>query len=295
MSDPVVLLQELGFGEYEARAYQSLLQHHPVSGYELAKTSKIPRANIYLVLQKLEERGAVVRVEGEDSTHYVPVAPEELLDAMTHRFEHTVGTAKQTLQALSRPVPSGYVWQVQGYDNLLAHGRALIHDASHQLMVALWPQEARALASDFVQAEERSVEITTLCLASCAQECGGCRGRIFRNKILDTEDARWLVVVPDDESVLVGEIPTDGEASTVRSRQKLLVNMTTWFIRHSIALGVMLQDIGGQVEARLTPHAQAMLATVGPQGSQGWLAYMRELLSATGRSDDDSESLTRSQ
>ncbi|MCC6457738.1 MAG: TrmB family transcriptional regulator [Caldilineaceae bacterium] len=290
MSDPVVLLQELGFGEYEARAYQSLLQHHPVSGYELAKTSKIPRANIYLVLQKLEERGAVVRVEGEDSTHYVPVAPEELLDAMTHRFDRTVGTAKQALLALSRPAPNGYVWQVRGYDNLLAHGRTMIHSATRELMVALWPDEARALANDFAEVEERSVEITTLCLASCAQECGGCRGRIFRNKVLDTEDARWLMVVPDDESVLVGEIPANGEVSTVRSRQKLLVDMTTWFIRHSIALGVMLQELGEQVEARLTPRARAMLAAVGPQGSRGWLPYMRELLASTGHTGSVPES-----
>jgi sugar-specific transcriptional regulator TrmB len=282
MSDTVVLLQALGFGEYEARAYQSLLQHHPVSGYELAKLSKIPRANIYLVLQKLEERGAVVRVEGVDSIHYLPVAPEEVLDAMAYRFEHTVGTAKQALQGLSRPPADGYVWHIQGYNNLLIHARALIQSATSELLVALWPDEARALAGDFADAEMRQVGITTLCLAACSQECGGCRGHIFRNKVVDTEGVRWLLVVPDQESVLAGEIPGSGETSIVRSRQSLLVNMTAWFIRHSIALAVMLQEIGEHLEERLAPPVQAILASVGPQGSRGWLAYMRELISSTG-------------
>jgi sugar-specific transcriptional regulator TrmB len=283
MADVLMQLQELGFGEYEARAYQALLQHHPANGYELAKVSGVPRANIYLVLQKLEERGAVVRVEDGDSTRYLPVAPEELLDAMIHRFAQTAQTAKQTLQAMSRPAEDGYVWHIQGYDNLLAHARALVKGAAHSLLVALWPHEARALAAEFVEAEARQVEITTLCLAACPEECGGCRGRIFRNKVVDTQDTRWLLVVPDEETVLAGEIPSGGSASSVRSRQRLLVNLTAWFIRHSIALAVLLQEIGEQLEMQLTPQARAALATVGPEGARSWLAHMRGLLAVRGR------------
>ena len=284
MADAIALLQELGFSEYEARAYQALLQHNPVTGYELAKVSGIPRANIYLVLQKLEERGAVVRMESGDSSRYQPVEPEQLLDAIAHHFEHTVDAVKQTLQSLNRPVEDGYVWHIQGYDHLLSHARTVIKGTADQLLVALWPDEARALADDFTAAETRKVEITTLCLAACAQECGGCRGRIFRNNVIDTQDSRWLMLVPDQETVLVGEIPTRGEASTVRSRQRLLVNMTAWFIRHSIALAALLQDMGEQIEAHLTPQTRAVLAVVGPQGTHGWLAYMRELLSFKGHS-----------
>ena len=284
MADAIALLQELGFSEYEARAYQALLQHNPVTGYELAKVSGIPRANIYLVLQKLEERGAVVRMESGDSSRYQPVEPEQLLDAIAHHFEHTVDAVKQTLQSLNRPVEDGYVWHIQGYDHLLSHARTVIKGTADQLLVALWPDEARALADDFTAAETRKVEITTLCLAACAQECGGCRGRIFRNNVIDTQDSRWLMLVPDQETVLVGEIPARGEVSTVRSRQRLLVNMTAWFIRHSIALAALLQDMGEQIEAHLTPQTRAVLAVVGPQGTHGWLAYMRELLSFKGRS-----------
>ena len=180
MADALEQLQELGFTEYEARAYHALLQYHPVSGYELAKVSGIPRANIYVVLQKLEERGAVIRAEDGDSTRYLPVAPDELLDAMAHRFKHTLDTAKQSLRAVSRPDTAGYVWHIHGYEHLLAHARAVLKDAKRDLLVATWPDEARALASDFAGAEARAVDITTLCLAACPAECGGCRGRLIR-------------------------------------------------------------------------------------------------------------------
>src|SRR6266542_3193328 len=57
MTDATALLQQLGFSEYEARAYLALLQRNPLNGYELAKVSGLPRANVYAVLQKLEDRG----------------------------------------------------------------------------------------------------------------------------------------------------------------------------------------------------------------------------------------------
>jgi sugar-specific transcriptional regulator TrmB len=93
MVDPVTLLQELGFTELEARAYQALLQHNPVTGYELAKVSNIPRPNIYPVLQKLEGRGAAIRIAGDETLRYIPVPPEELLKRIDDQLQATLNRA----------------------------------------------------------------------------------------------------------------------------------------------------------------------------------------------------------
>jgi hypothetical protein len=45
MADLTGLLQQLGFSEYEARAYLALLQQNPLNGYELAKVSGLPHKN----------------------------------------------------------------------------------------------------------------------------------------------------------------------------------------------------------------------------------------------------------
>jgi HTH-type transcriptional regulator, sugar sensing transcriptional regulator len=55
--DVVDSLQQLGFTEYEARAYVALLQRYPVNGATVAKLAHLPRANVYDVLSKLEARG----------------------------------------------------------------------------------------------------------------------------------------------------------------------------------------------------------------------------------------------
>jgi hypothetical protein len=170
------------------------------------------------------------------------------------------------------------VWNVQGYANLLAQARTLIDGAGAQLLLALWPDEAFSLADELGQAEMRGVEITTLCLAACPQECGGCRGRVYRYKVIEMQNARWLMLVPDGAEVLISEIPAGGETSVVRTRQRLLIAMTTWFIWHSIALAALLLDAGEDLEARLDERTRATLTVVGPYGSGGWLAYMRRLL-----------------
>jgi sugar-specific transcriptional regulator TrmB len=55
------LLGRLGFLVSEARVYVALLRQQALTGYELAKVTGIPRANVYPVLKKLEQRGAAAR------------------------------------------------------------------------------------------------------------------------------------------------------------------------------------------------------------------------------------------
>lgn len=286
MSDAISLLQELGFTEHEARAYQALLQHNPATGYELAKVSGIPRPNIYPVLQKLEARGAAVRIASDDITRYLPIPPQEFLKRIDDHFQETRNRVSPLLQTAVQPAAANYIWNTEGYSNLLAQARTLISRTNAELLVALWPEEARALADELAQAEARDLKVTTLCLAACLQECGGCRGQIFRNKIIETPDARWLLLVPDSQEALVGEIPANQQVSVVRTRQALLVKMTGWFIQHAITLGVLLLGADDYLENQLTPATRAVLADGNPHGPGGWLATMRQLLKSAGGTTD---------
>ncbi|MBI4496931.1 MAG: TrmB family transcriptional regulator [Chloroflexi bacterium] len=283
MADAVALLQQLGFGEYEARAYVALLQRSPLNGYELAKASGLPRANVYAVLQKLEERGAVVRVETPAGVRYASVPPSELTRRLGNSFQETLEAAQRLLVVMTSPAEYEYVGNLRGYPLLLEHARSLLDATQERLLVAIWPQEASALAEPLAQAEQRGVEITTLCLEACPSECGGCRGRIYRYRVAPDYAARWLVLVPDGAEVLAGEIGPNQEALAVRTRQRLLVELASWYTRHSIALAAVLRDLGGRLDGLLGPETQAMLASVGPGGrGSGWLEHMRRLLGRGG-------------
>ncbi len=285
MDDTVALLQRLGFGDYEARAYLALLRQNPLNGYELAKASGLPRANVYAVLQKLEERGAVIRLDTPAGTRYAPVLPEELIQRLRTRLQDTLNAAQQSLNKVSRLSEYEYVWNLRGYPMLLEHTRTLLDSTKGHLLLAVWPEEARALVENVSFAQGRGVEVTTLCLSGCPNECGNCRGRIFRYQIAPDERTRWLILVPDAAEMLVGEIGSGDQSLAVRTRQRVLVELTAWYIRHSIALATLLNDLGERLEDLLDPQTRSVLASVGPGGPQkhsDWLEHMRQLLNRRG-------------
>src|SRR3954451_2672573 len=178
MADITALLQQLGFSEYEARAYLALLQRNPLNGYELAKVSGLPRANVYAVLQKLEERGAVVRLDMPSGARYAPVAPAELTQRIASRFQDVLSATQQALEELATPVAAEYVWNIQGYAAVLDHAHVLIDATQERLLVAIGRAEASALAEPLARAVSRGIAVTTLCLDECPTECGGCCGTI---------------------------------------------------------------------------------------------------------------------
>lgn len=275
ITDPVMNLQQLGFSKYEAQGYIALLQRHPLNGYELAKLSGVPRANIYGILQKLEERGAVIRYETPDGVRYAPVPAEELIQRLRDHYQETLEDTEHALNQVGRPTEYEYVGNIQGYPALLEQAGALLHTTQKRLLVAIWPPEAVNLTEPLAQAEERGVEITTLCLAVCLQECGGCRGRIYRYRVAPEQRQRWLVLVPDRAEVLAGEIGPGKETLAIRTRQRLLVELATWYIRHSIAVAAILDDLGNRLGELLKAETRSVLAAIDANGQgEGWLEYM---------------------
>ena len=63
-------LQSIGFSEYEAKTYLALLRSAPETGYQISKSSGVPRSMIYEVLNRLQVRGAVLQSHDEKNTLY---------------------------------------------------------------------------------------------------------------------------------------------------------------------------------------------------------------------------------
>lgn len=271
MADADALLQELGFSEYEARAYIALLQRNPLNGYELAKASGVPRPNIYGVLQKLEERNIVVRLDAPTGVRYAPVPPDELTRRLGQRFKHILEAATLSLEAVASPAERDYIWNIQGYAAVVEHAQALIDDAQNEVLLAVWQPESHALGEAIARAAEREIAINTLCLQVCPQDCDDCRGKIYRYRVATNRVSRWLIVIRDGEEMLVGDI-----TPAMRTRQAHLIEIASWYIRHSIGLAAVLGDLNGNEQYFLKPETQELLRGLGP-GEAGWLDYMLQL------------------
>jgi hypothetical protein len=230
-------------------------------------------------LQKLEARGAVVRLDTPAGTRYAPVRPDELTRQLRTQFQSGLEAAQESLGQITGAAEPEYVWNIRGYPALVEHARSVLSATKERLLVAITPAEARGLAADLNSADNRGVDITTLCLEACASECGACRGRIYRYPAAPDKQSRWLVLVSDGAELLAGEINSEEETLAVRTRQPLLVELASWYTRHSIALAVVLNDLGGRLEDLLRPETRSVLESMGPaEPNGGWLGYMRRLL-----------------
>jgi predicted transcriptional regulator len=279
MADITALLQQLGFSEYEARAYLALLQRNPLNGYELAKISGLPRANVYAVLHKLEERGAVVRLDMPNGSRYAPVAPAELTQRIASRFQDVLSATQEALEHLATPADTTHVWNIQGYTALLDHAHMLIDATQERLLVAIGREEASALAEPLAQAEARGAAVTTLCLDECPEECGSCRGTICRSSAALAADQHWLALVADQAEMLAGEINPGDDVLAVRTRQRLQVDLASWYIQHSIALTAVLRELSRRPGQALAPETRALLQSVDRRDRQGgWLDHLRALI-----------------
>lgn len=273
-------LQRLGFTQNEALAYVALLKENPLNGYELAKRSGIPRPNIYPVLQKLEERGAVLRMDTPEGARFTPLAPADLISRLGYQFRGALEAASSALEEVAAPACAEYALNLSGYPTLLEHARRLVEAAREHLLLLTWPAEAQALGGALRKARESGVRIVTVCPKACSHRCPNCQGDLFRLPLLPPAESRWLILIQDGGEMLAGEIGPQGESLAVRTRQKMLVDLASGYIQSATILARILGEIGGQLEGLLSPQALAELKTF--QTPDGWFDSFRRRIQLRG-------------
>jgi predicted transcriptional regulator len=271
------LLQDLGFTDYEARAYVSLVGAGISNGYEVAKAAGMPRANVYAVLDRLVERGAARRLNTRDGVRYAAIKPAYLIRRLDRRHRRTLAAVEKALAALEQADETAPVFNLKSYEELMDQARAAIDGAESELLIAIQPTGATALAEPLREARERGVVITTLCMEACEAECGGCQGKIYRYNLAPEDDASWLLLVGDGRQAIAGEMSAAG-TTAVATRQRLVVELVAAYIRQSLALTIVADDIGDQFEGLLSHRTRDVLDALQPEGT-----FLARLTDITGK------------
>jgi predicted transcriptional regulator len=257
------LLRDIGFTDYEARAYVSLLGSGVSNGYEVAKAAAMPRANTYAVLERLVERGAAQRLDTRNGVRYVAVDPAHLTRQLSRRHRRTLAAIEKALNALVSPRKAIPVFNLKGYSELLGRARETIDDLENELLVAIQPAEAEALAEPLRDARERGVVITTLCMEACLSECGGCQGQIHSYDLAPENNDRWLLLAGDGQRAIAGEITAAG-TTAIATEHHLVVELVAGYIRQSLALAIVADDLGDRFEGLLSENARHVLDSLQP-------------------------------
>ena len=244
-------LKSFGFTTNEAKAYLSLLQNNPATGYEISGKSGIPRSAIYEILKRLESTGMVSCVD-TNPTRYIPLPPDHLFDLLENSFNSNLDTLKDSLRNVNTDLEIGDLWNIRGYDGMIDRARTMIRNADKSIYLSLWLNEYKKLLSDLKDAEKRGVNIVIFSFCELPMDMG----TVFSYN-LDSERllAVWsskILLVADHDSALLGGVemlPTNKVAWTRNSAivaialNYIVLDLTLFGQRYDFDMGPVISDM----------------------------------------------------
>lgn len=244
--EAIRLLQHMGMTAYEAKAYLALVAAgSPLTGYEVAKASGVPRSTVYETLAKLVARGAAFEVHsGAHSPTYLALPAGTFLARLDRQFGEAHEFLTMTLPAVAAEPETHLVRHLRGADAVLDRARAMIDDTGRELFVSLWGEEAEQLLSSLTTAVARGVDIRLL-----AHGWDGTVGHTWLHRfsdpqtVLDRIGCRLLVVAADRREVLIGGARGD-DVWALHSDNPAVVLLAVEYIRHDIAMQVLVEHLG---------------------------------------------------
>jgi len=243
---PIDKLVQIGFSEYEAKAYVALLRESPVTGYQLAKASGVPRSMIYEVLGKLTARGAAMTLRKEGSTQYAPVPSDEFLAQLQHEQDALIGALEEELAGLDATSDLDYVWNIDGHENIMAKAREMIDQAQKRIYLSLLPATFPALRGALQRAIGRGVRVVVYSTSELELPGGHVIANPMPDEVHERVEGLWLVLVVDAEEVLVGELLTENRARASWTGSPLFVFVAEHHLRTDLYLPRVLSLLGEQ-------------------------------------------------
>lgn len=266
------LLKAAGLSGYEAKAYIALIRAAgPVNGYEVAKSSGVPRSTVYETLAKLVARGAAFEVQGPSSgAAYVALPAEALIGRLDRERSVTIEGLADVLPTLVEQRETHLVQHVHGTRQVLARAVDVIAGADGTVFASLWPDEVESLRPALLAATARGVDVSLICFGEIDEPVG--RMYSHRYSTPDVVRARLgrriFTVVADHAAVLIGGID-DGDMWGMWSDDPAVTLVAAEYVRHDIALqliGTRLEEAGLGDYWRTDPDLERLRDASGTPG-----------------------------
>lgn len=215
-------LMRVGFTEYETKVYLALLRENPATGYQLGKSSGVPRSMVYEALGRLHARGAVLRTDDARATLYRPVPPAVLLDRYEEEHHRLIQRLRESLSSLYDAQDEGHLWSISGRSAVLSYATQMITGTKSELLLMLADADLEALRADILSSCERGIYVGTLLTGQGELTCG----RVARHPPQESELQKLtdiLVVVADSQETLIASTDVEMTATITSSRNLVLI------------------------------------------------------------------------
>lgn len=246
-------LVELGLTQSEARCYLALLQHPQSTGYELAKSAGLQRANTYAALESLCEKGFASRTVAESPARHVAVPPAETLGRIKRRTERQVDTLVADLATWAAPQPATTIAALQGRAAIVERVEALVDAATERVAVCCWSDDLAWLGDPLRAAANSGCRVVANVFGASDLDIG----EVFEHESPDrTVGGHLLIVSVDFRTALVATLDADAQTqpSALQTDEPALVMVVEKLIRDEAYLAAIFARHRAAVEQTFGPH-----------------------------------------
>lgn len=233
MKAAILKLTQLGFSEYEAKAYTALLRENPLTAYEIAKNSGVPSSKVYEVIKRLESRHMVQAIHGERSKMFIPTSPAEFIETLKRVMEDNLNAVKTELKDFKPGIDTTYTWHIKDYNGLILKAKRMLDTSQQSVLLSIWPSEIEALSESIRETENRGLKIAIVHYGATYIKTG----QLYRHPIEDTiyaqKGVRGFTLVTDSKEALMGRIKEE-ETEAIWSMNESFVMIVEDYIRHDI-------------------------------------------------------------
>ena len=255
-------LTKIGFTEYEAKVYLTLLRENPATGYQVSKTSGVPRSMVYETLGRLHGRGVVLETIEGRATLYRPLAPELFLSRHESEHDRLITGLREGLEELYSERLDDRVWSIEGREASLNYAANMIRQAQDELYLVIADEELVALEEEIEAACKRGLGVNTLLTGYGQLDCG----RVARHPPLESELQELtgtLLVAVEGGELLVANTSTKRRVRGTVTNNPDLVLIARQFVWMELFTQRIYARLGSDLLERLEPDDRQIFESLG--------------------------------
>lgn len=218
-------LIQAGFTRHESVLYLTLCKEGPLSGYEAAKISGIPRSNAYLALAGLVDKGGACRIDSE-VVKYAAVSARELITNLRRAMESVWGVIQSN--APEREFGQDPYITLQGRLHIINKMKNMLCQAQDRIYLSIAASQLELVDDELRTARDLGRKVVLI--TDPPYRLDG--ATVYHNH----KSLGQIRLITDTSNVLTGELPEGGGGTCLYSKNKNLVQLIKDSLTNEIAL-----------------------------------------------------------
>lgn len=219
-NDAYEFLIKVGFSLNEAKVYVTLLQNKALNGYEIAKLSGVSRSLVYDVIERLLNKGFIIKSEGAIN-YYVALDYNKTLEKIDNENHKNLLNAESKLKLLSKKENDNeFIFNIRGFDKFIDKAKERILLAKREISLSIWKQDFALLKDDLLKAIKRGVKVYIFSFEDIILD----KAEIFSYKVKDASNLfpyRRISLIIDNNDAFIGENIGDKSVSIYTKNQAI--------------------------------------------------------------------------